>query len=706
MTDLMPDIANDKRLDPRLKALLAAMPYAPPTNVASREEMLAEANEPDAVAAREMMTAMFDAMDSEEIAPSTGLDVSVHDVTSSPDGNTIKIRLIRPAGSETVPCVYYIHGGGMQTLSCFDGMYRAWGKTIASQGVAVAMVEFRNALTPSAVPEVAPFPAGRDDCVSGLKWLVESAGELGIDSEHIVIAGESGGGNLTLATGLKLLADGDIDLIRGLYALCPYIAGEWPQDRLPSSTENEGILISVHGNRGAMGYGIDGVRGTRPAGVAVVRQRGRRRRAPADIHLGERMRSVPRRGHRVLPPAAAGGGVGAVPPGDGDVTCRRHHGGRRSRRRQRDRSEHRPLLSRDLTNDADPRQPTGPARGQGITGQRWQTGSMSEATPLRAESDVELATRLATEAGHLLLSLREEMFAAGASTWDVKDAGDAVAQKFLSEEFAIHRPDDAVLSEEGKEDPRRFDAERVWIVDPLDGTREFSEQGRIDWAVHVALWSGDSFAAAAVALPAINRTLSTDPAPPMPVIDRERPILVTSRTRAPYAAVLVAEGLECDAVRLGSAGAKAMSVVLGEADIYVHDGGMYQWDSAAPQLSRWPPDSTPAASTVRPSSTTTPTRGCPTSSCAAPNSPTGFTERSGAERHVASTGELTAIRWEVSDRVATVWLHRPHRHNAWTGQMHIEFREVMADLEDRDDVRVVVVTGRHRRSVSAATRRR
>ncbi len=207
---------------------------------------------------------------------------------------------------------------------------------------------------------------------------------------------------------------------------------------------------------------------------------------------------------------------------------------------------------------------------------------MSEAPTAPPESDVELATRLATEAGHLLLSLRQEMFAAGASTWDVKDAGDAVAQKYLSEEFAIHRPDDAVLSEEGKEDPRRFNAERVWIIDPLDGTREFGEPGRIDWAVHVALWSGDRFAAAAVGLPAINRTLATDPAPPMPVIDRERPILVTSRTRAPYAAVLVAEGLGCDAVRLGSAGAKAMSVVLGEADIYVHDGGMYQWDSAAP----------------------------------------------------------------------------------------------------------------------------
>jgi 3'(2'), 5'-bisphosphate nucleotidase len=199
-----------------------------------------------------------------------------------------------------------------------------------------------------------------------------------------------------------------------------------------------------------------------------------------------------------------------------------------------------------------------------------------------AESDAQLATRLAIETGHKLLELRDEMFGAGASTWDVKDAGDAIAQEFLASEFAKHRPDDAVLSEEGSEDPRRFGADRVWIVDPLDGTREYGEPGRMDWAVHVALWTRDRFGAGAVSLPAIDMTFSTDPAPPLPPFTREKPRLVTSRSRAPYAAVLVAEGLDCDAFRLGSAGAKAMAVVMGEADIYVHDGGMYQWDSAAP----------------------------------------------------------------------------------------------------------------------------
>ncbi len=207
---------------------------------------------------------------------------------------------------------------------------------------------------------------------------------------------------------------------------------------------------------------------------------------------------------------------------------------------------------------------------------------MSVAQSRSPEDDAALARRLATEAGRRLVDLRRRLFDAGASTWDVKDAGDAVAQQYLADELALVRPDDAVLSEEGVEDPRRFDADRVWIIDPLDGTREFSEQGRDDWAVHVALWENETFGAGAVALPAIEQTFGTDPPETLPDVTRERPRLVTSRTRAPYAAVLVAEGLQCDAIRLGSAGAKAMSVLMGHADIYVHDGGMYQWDSAAP----------------------------------------------------------------------------------------------------------------------------
>jgi len=254
----MADIAGDPRIDPRIKAVLGALGIAGGQgDVASRDAMLAEASTEEAVAQRAMITSILDSADSEEVAPSKGLDVTEHAITSQPDGNTINLRYIRPTGGEALPCVYYIHGGGMQTLSAYDGNYRAWGRIIANQGVAVAMVDFRNCVTPSSVEEVAPYPAGLNDCVSGLRWLVEHAVELGVDPSRIVVAGESGGGNLTLATGLKLKRDGDIGSIRGLYALCPYIAGSWPRDDLPSSTENNGILLDLHSNRGAMGYGIE-----------------------------------------------------------------------------------------------------------------------------------------------------------------------------------------------------------------------------------------------------------------------------------------------------------------------------------------------------------------------------------------------------------------------------------------------------------------
>jgi acetyl esterase len=250
-------IEDDPRIDPRIKALMGAFPELSQADVASREELLAEMASPEAMAADQQVMAMLDLLDDETIAPSTGLDVSTVELTSAPDGNTVKIQLIRPRGDEPIPCVYYIHGGGMAMMSCFTGMYRAWGRIIANQGVAVAMVDFRNCVMPSSAPEVAPFPAGLNDCVSGVKWVHEHAAELGIDPDHVIVAGESGGGNLTLATGLKLKQDGDLGLIRGLYAMCPYIAGCWPQDRFPSSIENDGIFLHLHNNRGAMGYGIE-----------------------------------------------------------------------------------------------------------------------------------------------------------------------------------------------------------------------------------------------------------------------------------------------------------------------------------------------------------------------------------------------------------------------------------------------------------------
>ncbi|MFT5098844.1 MAG: acetyl esterase [Flavobacterium sp.] len=257
-------LVDDPRIDPRIKALFSAMNMSPSTDVNSRDELLADAKTSDAIAAQNAMVQMLEMADNEEIAPSAGLRISKESIISEPDGNTINLQIIRPDTEERLPCVYYIHGGGMASMSCFWGNYRAWGRMIAAQNLAVVMVDFRNALTPSSVEEVAPFPAGLNDCVSGFKWVHKSADSLNIDPAQVIIAGESGGGNLTLATGLKLKQDGDIALVRGLYALCPYIAGEWPLPENPSSIENNGIFLDLHNNRGAMTYGIEAFEAKNP----------------------------------------------------------------------------------------------------------------------------------------------------------------------------------------------------------------------------------------------------------------------------------------------------------------------------------------------------------------------------------------------------------------------------------------------------------
>jgi acetyl esterase len=250
-------LAEDLRIDPRLKEVFGGLNVTATGDVASREDLLAEETTEAGKTRAAAFAAMLNSFDNETIAPSAGLRISTERVVSDPDGNLINIQFIRPDNSARVPCVYYIHGGGMTFLTCYYGNYRAWGRMIAANGVAVAMVDFRNAIAPSSVPEVAPFPAGLNDCVSGLKWVHANSAKLNIDPTRIIVAGESGGGNLTLATGLKLKRDGDLGLIKGLYALCPYIAGEWPQPQYPSSIENNGILIDLHNNRGAMGYGIE-----------------------------------------------------------------------------------------------------------------------------------------------------------------------------------------------------------------------------------------------------------------------------------------------------------------------------------------------------------------------------------------------------------------------------------------------------------------
>ena len=192
------------------------------------------------------------------------------------------------------------------------------------------------------------------------------------------------------------------------------------------------------------------------------------------------------------------------------------------------------------------------------------------------------AVRIAAAAGELLLDVRERLFALGADTWTVRDTGDMEAHDFIMGELRREFPDDGILSEEGRDDLTRLEKRRCWIVDPLDGTREFSERGRSDWAVHVALAEDGVPTAGAVALPAIGTTLGTDPAPELAPQHDGKPRMVVSRSRPPAAAIIVAEAIGAELMALGSAGAKAMAVVLGHADIYAHSGGQYEWDSCAP----------------------------------------------------------------------------------------------------------------------------
>ena len=187
--------------------------------------------------------------------------------------------------------------------------------------------------------------------------------------------------------------------------------------------------------------------------------------------------------------------------------------------------------------------------------------------------DHALAADLAREAGELLLELQARQA--------TKDEGDRLSNELILARLAVARPEDAILSEESKDSPVRLERERVWIIDPLDGTREWGE-GRTDWAVHVALAFNGIPKVAAVALPGQQKLLSTVEPPP-PVAPHSGPIrLLVSRTRPPAIAQYLAGVLDAELVPLGSAGAKAMAVVLGDADVYAHGGGQYEWDSAAP----------------------------------------------------------------------------------------------------------------------------
>ncbi len=193
--------------------------------------------------------------------------------------------------------------------------------------------------------------------------------------------------------------------------------------------------------------------------------------------------------------------------------------------------------------------------------------------------DHRLAAAIASSTGHLLLEVRARLD--GAPLDELRRAGDRRAHEHILAELDRHRPDDAVLSEEGADDDARLSAPRTWIVDPLDGTREYAE-GRSDWAVHVALVEGGELAAGAVALPGLGAILSTASPPVVPPPSGGPVRLLVSRTRPPEVALAIGDALGAELVPMGSAGAKAMAVVRGEGDVYAHAGGQYQWDSAAP----------------------------------------------------------------------------------------------------------------------------
>jgi 3'(2'), 5'-bisphosphate nucleotidase len=200
-------------------------------------------------------------------------------------------------------------------------------------------------------------------------------------------------------------------------------------------------------------------------------------------------------------------------------------------------------------------------------------------------TDHDIAAQLAKEAGELLVELRDRRTAEGISGKELGREGDAFSHELLMKRLAEQRPDDAVLSEEGADDAARLAVSRVWIVDPLDGTREYGEPPRSDWAVHVALAVDGEAKVGAVALPGRDLVMTSLPGhrladPPGGPDGRIR--VVVSRSRPPKTAEAVARAVDGDLVGLGSAGAKAMAVVLGEADVYVHSGGQYEWDSAAP----------------------------------------------------------------------------------------------------------------------------
>jgi len=196
-----------------------------------------------------------------------------------------------------------------------------------------------------------------------------------------------------------------------------------------------------------------------------------------------------------------------------------------------------------------------------------------------SETDAQLARRIANVAGDILITLRKSGLFEGKA---LGKAGDEVANAFIIQALKQQRPEDGILSEEEKDNPERLAKSRVWVVDPLDGTREYGEDPRTDWAVHIALAIDGKATVGAVALPGFPLTLSSDQPVTVPPPGKGALRMLVSRTRPAAEAVEVAKLLGAELVPMGSAGAKAMAVVRNEADIYLHSGGQYEWDSCAP----------------------------------------------------------------------------------------------------------------------------
>lgn len=196
-------------------------------------------------------------------------------------------------------------------------------------------------------------------------------------------------------------------------------------------------------------------------------------------------------------------------------------------------------------------------------------------------NDHELAGHLAERAGQALIGLRDCAYGSEVEAWELRRQGDELSHEFLVSELAEYRPADSVLSEEGADDRSRLSADRTWIIDPLDGSQDFPYRDSVEWAVHVGLVQGGIASVGAVALPGMARLYETgiDRVPPNG--ERNRPIVVSSRAQT-YIASGVAEALGARLVACGSAGVKAMLVVGGEADVYVHSAGLYEWDACAP----------------------------------------------------------------------------------------------------------------------------